>query len=364
MAFDNAWDETDQGGAKAATIDDLIEATRAAVRERANVEHTAYADETGHPDVWRHRKESGRTNYGLAANKPATVADGMVDGALYFETDFGVNGRLVRYDSTAALWKAVGSPDHSGLAATYTTGTVTVTAASAVVTGAGTSWATNVTANDFFRGPDGLYYPIASVDSITQLTLGRAYAGTTANGQAYTVYLDGHPAYLPKAGGTVDGAVTITGNLTVIGTLTAPMPAGSVSTNELADNAASQGQFASASDTVTTSSATYVDLANMTVTLTTSGKTGSFVAVDFVGCLTPAAGGAGADCAVVIDGAVQSGSVVAASSDGWAAPPVIIAYLASGLAAGSHTIKIQYAKVGTYPCSMQARHLRVVEHMA
>jgi len=207
---DNAWDESDQGSQYQDDIDDLIESTRKGVRERANVEHYAHADETGKENLWRHRKESGRSNYGLAANKPSTAAAGMQDGALYYETDTGL---LKKYNYTDEAWTTVGTPNHSAAVTTYTTGTIDVTNASATVAGNSTAWSGNIAANDILLGPDSEYYVISSVDSNTQITLDRVYDGTTASGQSYTVYLDGHPAYLPKGGGTVDGTLTLAGSL-------------------------------------------------------------------------------------------------------------------------------------------------------
>lgn len=70
--------------------------------------------------------------------------------------------------------------------ANYTTGTVSTTTGSKVVTGAGTTWNTLVDAGMFLRIGTERYYVIASVDSTTQVTLTEAYEGTTAAGKAYT----------------------------------------------------------------------------------------------------------------------------------------------------------------------------------
>lgn len=212
--MDKTWSEADMGARNASDIDDLIEDTRYATRERANVEHYAYADESGQLNVWRHRKESGRSNYGLAANKPATVATGMIDGALYYETDTGL---LKKYNATSAAWTTIGSPDHSGVTTTYTTGTIDVTNASQTVTGTTTTWTGNVSAGDVLMGPDAELYNVAAVVANNQLTLDRAYAGTTAAGQSYTIYLNGHPQYLSAGGGAVDGDLSVAGEATLAG---------------------------------------------------------------------------------------------------------------------------------------------------
>src|SRR3972149_1775698 len=176
-AFSYTWDETDLGATAQNAIDDIVENTRRAAGERAGVEHTTYAVEGANLDVWLHRKEAGRVNYGLAANKPAAPtavgASGRVNGSSYVETD---TKTLKYYNGDTAAWETIGTSLHSALTTTYTTGTVTVTNASPTVTGVATAWvAGGITSSDVFKGPDGEYYQIASVDSATQITLGRNY---------------------------------------------------------------------------------------------------------------------------------------------------------------------------------------------
>lgn len=72
-------------------------------------------------------------------------------------------------------------------AADYSAGTVSVTQGSKVVTGAGTLWAANADAGMLLRIGSGRYYPVASVDSDTQVTLQDVYEGATAAGQAYAL---------------------------------------------------------------------------------------------------------------------------------------------------------------------------------
>lgn len=69
----------------------------------------------------------------------------------------------------------------------YSTGTVAVTNASAIVTGTGTAWLSGTVAGQTFIAPNNVRHTILSVDTDTQITLSVAYAGTTQSGQAYSV---------------------------------------------------------------------------------------------------------------------------------------------------------------------------------
>lgn len=70
--------------------------------------------------------------------------------------------------------------------AEYTTGTVSMTASSKVVTGAGTAWSANVDQGMVIEVA-GRFNIVESVDSNTQITLRYAYGGPTAAGLAYTL---------------------------------------------------------------------------------------------------------------------------------------------------------------------------------
>lgn len=72
--------------------------------------------------------------------------------------------------------------------ANYSTGTVTTTNGSKIVTGAGgTLFSANVDVGMLFRISGERVYIVASVDSNTQLTLRDNYEGTTGAGKAYTL---------------------------------------------------------------------------------------------------------------------------------------------------------------------------------
>ncbi len=221
MAFDQSWSEAYLGATtRQDDIDLIVQNTRIGVRERMTVEHIAYAAEADNLDVWLHRKTAARCNFGLAAAIPvaptAVGTSGLVDGSMYYETDTGL---LKYYDETNTTWVTIATPDHSAITTTYTAGTVAVTLDSAVITGTGTEWSANVGTSEVFLGPDSEYYGITSVDSDTQITLSRTYDGTNASGQSYTLYLDGHPQYLPKGGGTINGTLTVDGAVTLGSTL-------------------------------------------------------------------------------------------------------------------------------------------------
>jgi hypothetical protein len=70
----------------------------------------------------------------------------------------------------------------------YTTGTVTTTNGSAVITGSGTNWTAGMVGKLFRVNTENVFYTIQSVDSTTQITLTSNYGQATGGGQAYTIY--------------------------------------------------------------------------------------------------------------------------------------------------------------------------------
>lgn len=78
------------------------------------------------------------------------------------------------------------------MTAPYVTGTVSVTAGSAVVTGNGTGWQTGLVIGGLFGldSANGNPVPILSIDSDTELTLAKPWRGTTAANQAYWIVRD------------------------------------------------------------------------------------------------------------------------------------------------------------------------------
>ncbi len=74
----------------------------------------------------------------------------------------------------------------------YVSGTVSVTAGNAVVTGVGTGWQTGLVTGGMFGldSANGNPVPILSIDNDTQLTLAKPWRGTTEAGQAYWILRD------------------------------------------------------------------------------------------------------------------------------------------------------------------------------
>lgn len=96
----------------------------------------------------------------------------------------------------------------------YTTGTVSTTLGSAVVTGSGTSWTANAYVGGQFRAGEASPIQIASVDSDTQITLVKPWHLADLSGAAYKTWRD--IKYIADTTGLytdgVGGVVRITGS--------------------------------------------------------------------------------------------------------------------------------------------------------
>lgn len=68
----------------------------------------------------------------------------------------------------------------------YITGTVTLTNASTVVTGSGTTFTASMV-GEFIQGPDKQWYELATFTSTTVMGLKKAFQGTTGSSFAYTI---------------------------------------------------------------------------------------------------------------------------------------------------------------------------------
>ncbi|GGG77484.1 tail fiber protein [Salipiger pallidus] len=105
----------------------------------------------------------------------------------------------------------------------YGDGTVSVTNGNTTVNGVGTAWVANVTPGQAIYMPDNRLYEIASVVSNTQITLTRAYQGSTQTGAVYDI--------LPIEGFLQDASDALYGAISEMrshneGTLAGRFPAG------------------------------------------------------------------------------------------------------------------------------------------
>jgi len=96
----------------------------------------------------------------------------------------------------------------------YNTGTVSVSAGSAVVTGNMTGWAVALVTGGLFSCA-GISIPIASVESDTSLTLAYPWTGADATGAAYAIARDTSEA--TRAAWTNDRLATIIQRLSLVG---------------------------------------------------------------------------------------------------------------------------------------------------
>jgi len=71
--------------------------------------------------------------------------------------------------------------------ADYTTGTVTLTNASAAVAGSGTTFTAGMVGRYLKGDDDGFWYEITSYTSATAITLTKVFQGTTGSGLSYTI---------------------------------------------------------------------------------------------------------------------------------------------------------------------------------
>ncbi len=70
--------------------------------------------------------------------------------------------------------------------ADYTTGTITITAASSTITGAGTTFTADMVGR-YIKTTDRIWYKISAFTSTTVLTIDRPYLGSAITGSSYTI---------------------------------------------------------------------------------------------------------------------------------------------------------------------------------
>ncbi len=90
----------------------------------------------------------------------------------------------------------------------YAVGTVNVQNGSKDVTGTGTSWLGNIAAGDWFTGPDGRTYEIATVTGNGALVLKATYRGQTDTNEGYGI-APANPLMTVYSEDTVEDGVTI-----------------------------------------------------------------------------------------------------------------------------------------------------------
>jgi len=121
MGFAKQWDETTPKGTDYhSSVDDHIIDLKVAIRERANVQHHAYSDESGHSDVWEHKPGECTVLYvGNKADFPTPTASR--DGCIAYATDEKI---WYRYDVGTSSWVEVDITGMSGIV--FTSGDQTI----------------------------------------------------------------------------------------------------------------------------------------------------------------------------------------------------------------------------------------------
>lgn len=121
----------------------------------------------------------------LEANRLVFSATAIPTYYLRREKDFGIWPIPQADGQVITLWYDRISKDMTAI--DYTTGNVSVTNASATVTGLGTAWTSDMVGRYFEVLSDGGWYRIASVQSATELTLENVYQGVTTTGASYII---------------------------------------------------------------------------------------------------------------------------------------------------------------------------------
>lgn len=92
------------------------------------------------------------------------------------------NGTLLVVDGSNYIQKYRGSTKSN-----YSTGTISVTNGSEVVTGSGTTWTGNTEVGEYIKLPNNKWYKITNVTGNTTLSVEVEYQGSTVSGQTYIV---------------------------------------------------------------------------------------------------------------------------------------------------------------------------------
>ncbi len=141
----------------------------------------------------------------------------------------GLSGGFTSFTSTNAVNSATDSLASTGLpfapsVTTYTTGTITSNGST--VTGVGTSFASNVKANDWIKLNDGNFYKVVSVDSDTQLTISGTYTDAASistnitNGSLYVTITNDSTGAITKTSISIASDETLNSLATKLGGIT------------------------------------------------------------------------------------------------------------------------------------------------
>jgi len=223
-----SWDESRPAGTvHPSTIDTEVKKNWEALRLRladtvagtANSEHEGYTDATTWPYLY-HKEGSARIFVDTHANRPAAGSDHAAtgitirEGHLYFESD---TLKLFYNDGTNWI-QLVGGTPQSEPNLTYSTGTISVTqgTTTGTLSGTGTSFvaSTGVSTSSIIKITEAdsvdRFYTLAAVNyhSTNTVVLG-ANSVAGASGANYVIYNISAPHLLSKAGGTINGTLTI-----------------------------------------------------------------------------------------------------------------------------------------------------------
>ena len=139
-----------------------------------------------------------------------------------------------------------------------------------------------------------------------------------------------------------------------------PAGGGSVQTSRVAANAITQsGQAVGVTNAPTTTSTSYVDLTDMSVSLTTVGGD---LLVNFAGVFSHSSAGGTILVALSLDGAAEVGLVFTSCPANDYNFVMATTWRFTGVAAGSHTVKVRwYVGSGTGTAQQTQRRMNVVE---
>jgi hypothetical protein len=174
-------------------------------------------------------------------------------------------------------------------------------------------------------------------------TIVRAQEGTTAQAIAtgYQIALTGTAKDLTD----LEAAINATLGGSLSGTLPNPaVAAGAVGTTQLAVGAVTQRLVvAGSTSSPTTTSTTYVNMPDMSISITTTG--GDLLCWGLA-CVSNSTTGDSVQVAISLDGATATGGQSINADNSGASIPVAVQWLFTGVSAGAHTVTLQWLAAG------------------